>query len=217
MPSDLPSQTPPGAAAPIGGNIAPTRSGATRTGRPTAGTSSAATYVRRYSAQNRSFGGRAEEPAGISNSFTLAMLAPLPHGGTTVSSAVINAPPVAAVSQFVRAHGAGMVNQSARQAQRVGNAEALAALCGLRSRAWVNNVREALGKQLASEYPTFDPKVNAILQMQQHIMANYAAGQETAQQVLNERGKKTLCADLPYLPDYRTAVRVSEQANIRSR
>lgn len=238
MPSDLPSQTPPGAAAPTGSTAAPTATGANTTGGLTAGSGGTVTDVRRYSAQTGV--GSGEKSSAISNSFALAMivafavvaavmvrqgpgllqpppreLVVVPQG--SVAATVPAAPVIAANSMLVRAYGSGTVNHAGREARRLGQAGALAALCGLRSRAWVNDVREAIAKQMTAEYPTFDPEVNAVMQMQMHIIASYAAGQETAQQALNERGKETLCTDLPYSPDYRKVLRAGEQANIGSR
>ncbi|MSO90259.1 MAG: hypothetical protein EXR01_01525 [Acetobacteraceae bacterium] len=63
---------------------------------------------------------------------------------------------------------------------------------------------------MAAAYRTFNPDVNALVPMQQHIIVYYLAGQQTAQQALDERGKETISTDRPYLSDYRMAVRAGE-------
>lgn len=136
------------------------------------------------------------------------VLAPVPH-------AVLPAPPTAAPDpELVRGFGLGAVNQGGRTAEAAGLAGEQAIICGRRSRAWVNDARDALAKELAGRFPTFEEDPTLARRMRAHLAARFHYGQKLVAPEIAERGQQYVCDNLLYAAEYGMMVRAARQAGV---
>jgi len=234
MPSDLPPNRPTDPASPMQGHEAGTSTPATSditggaAGREQADALNA--DLLRFSGTG---GGGQQKRRGISNSFAWSMMIavaiivavlirqgpalvePPPRVLAGVPAANRAAPAIASApapdEELIRAYGSGTMSTAGREAQRVGQAAALAALCGLRSSGWVSKVRDGLAKEMAERFPTFDNDRQAAAKMHAHLAAHYDSGRAGANRAIAEQGQESVCANIRYSPDFGVATRIANQ------
>ena len=116
--------------------------------------------------------------------------------------------------ELLRGFGIGAVNRGTRIIEGAGRVGEQAIICGQRSRAWVNDAREALAKGVADSFPSFDADPALTRLMRQHLAGRFQIGQTLAGQEIAERGRQSVCDNLPYAPEYGMIVRAAQQAGV---
>lgn len=147
------------------------------------------------------------------------ILTPLPPGvGISVPGPGVTGPgpqAVAAEPALLRAFGTGAINQSGARVARVGRVAEHAIACGLRPRAWVNDARDALVQEIATQYPSFENDAADIPRLRQYLAVRFQHDQQQAPQDLGERGQQEICDNLPYAPEFGQLNTAARQAGIR--
>lgn len=135
-----------------------------------------------------------------------------PVSGVT-SDPISAAAPLVAAPDLMRDYGIGAINQAGAIMDRAGRAAEQAIICGVRTRAWVNDAREALASDVIDRFPSFEPERNLSEMMRQYLATRFIASQKRAPQDVAEHGRAYVCDNLPYSPDYGMVVQAAQQAD----